>query len=889
MTLAADDFDAFFRAVNGGHGPFGWQRRLLDYVMREGRWPTRISAPTGSGKSNVVDVHVFANALFGVGVAPRVPRRLAVVVNRRAIVDSHHARAQHILRTLQSPEATGVVAATRDGLVALRSSTMWAVGDRPDPVAEPAPLVVAELRGGLPRDRDWLDDPSACAIIAATPDMWGSRLLMRGYGSRPQAWPREAGLLAYDSVVVVDEAHLNRQLVLTANRVVELESVASDGLDVPRLQVVDTTATPSGVDVGDTVGVVAGDLNTEADDTLAGRLTSPKPVTLTASPSWPGKGKVPRPHVDTFVAEAAELLAMRGDDRRPVGCIVNRVDTAIKVTEALRSKGFQAEAWVGRRRPMDIDRLQQDYPGLFAASDDDVGGLDVLVATQTVEVGVDLDLQSLVTELASGSALAQRAGRVNRIGRSDSARIVVVVPGETARIEDYLPYTAEDLTSALAWLGRRAADPYGLSPWAVNDDRPPGQAQRRVLHQRAELYDAWWLAQTSEHLFADVDLALFLRDDLEGETASGGLVVRDFAAAINSPDGETALEPTDAIALLMATPPVARETFDVPFGRLRTLVERALHETPQLVFVARRGEVEVVLDVDELRPGDTVVVSTSLRCFTAGVPVEDGADPVERTCWGEPGVEPASAAIRRDLVGLTAEDAQAMYGNEDRQVVLPPNSESRDELPWVVLLPTEVVKADTETLQVTGLGGGVSLEQHQANVQARARELASRVGLPADIVEALALAGLLHDEGKRDARFQRGLDARDEVLAKSGVRSAQQVKRDWSEAALRTGWRHEQLSAAIAYAGVDASRDLVVRLAGTSHGRGRGVFDHPPYELGAHKIDPDAASAADKLFGADAQWERLVSTTHDRWGVWGCAYLEAILRAADCQISREGS
>ena len=38
------------------------------------------------------------------------------------------------------------------------------------------------------------------------------------------------------------------------------------------------------------------------------------------------------------------------------------------------------------------------------------------VATQTIEVGVDLDLCSLITDLAPGSALAQRAGRLNRRG-----------------------------------------------------------------------------------------------------------------------------------------------------------------------------------------------------------------------------------------------------------------------------------------------------------------------------------------------------------------------------------------------------------------------------------------------------------------------------------------
>src|SRR5665811_779847 len=45
-----------------------------------------------------------------------------------------------------------------------------------------APLMVVSLRGGVRPAAEWLDDPRACAVIAATPDMWGSRLLFRGYG-----------------------------------------------------------------------------------------------------------------------------------------------------------------------------------------------------------------------------------------------------------------------------------------------------------------------------------------------------------------------------------------------------------------------------------------------------------------------------------------------------------------------------------------------------------------------------------------------------------------------------------------------------------------------------------------------------------------------------------
>jgi CRISPR-associated endonuclease/helicase Cas3 len=52
-----DDFAAFFAAVNDGASPYPWQTALVERVAATGRWPD-ISAPTGAGKSSVIDAHV---------------------------------------------------------------------------------------------------------------------------------------------------------------------------------------------------------------------------------------------------------------------------------------------------------------------------------------------------------------------------------------------------------------------------------------------------------------------------------------------------------------------------------------------------------------------------------------------------------------------------------------------------------------------------------------------------------------------------------------------------------------------------------------------------------------------------------------------------------------
>ena len=124
--IAIEDFGDFFEAVHGaGRRPFAWQEDLLRRLVDTGTWPEQIIAPTGAGKSSVVEIHVFAVALFAVGAAQSLPRRLAVVVNRRALTDSHAARAERIRRLLDEAPVDDSV---------LGSGTPWSDCVRPTPM-----------------------------------------------------------------------------------------------------------------------------------------------------------------------------------------------------------------------------------------------------------------------------------------------------------------------------------------------------------------------------------------------------------------------------------------------------------------------------------------------------------------------------------------------------------------------------------------------------------------------------------------------------------------------------------------------------------------------------------------------------------------------------------
>lgn len=190
---------------------------------------------------------------------------------------------------------------------------------------------------------------------------------------------------------------------------------------------------------------------------------------------------------------------------------------------------------------------------------------------------------------------------------------------------------------------------------------------------------------------------------------------------------------------------------------------------------------------------------------------------------------------------------------------------------------------------------GVPLATHHTDVAARARSIALRLGLPDGLVDALERAGELHDEGKRDRRFQVVLgneSDQDGALRAKGPftgRAAQRALR--SRVGLTPGWRHEQRSAAHARAlSTPADEaDLMVRLVGTTHGYGRGAFADDAARLlpEAERTDERVWDAAVELFD-EGEWEAIIERTHDRYGYWGAAYLESLLRVADMTISAEG-
>lgn len=201
------DFPSFFEGIHG-HAPYRWQARLADEVAAaapangNAGWPEAVAAPTGAGKTAVLDVAVWRLVAAAAADGPRAaPMRIVFAVDRRVVVDQAHARARLIAARLAS---------ARDGPLAAARTLLarFAGGDA-------APLHVEQLRGGMPREDDWARSPTQPTVLCATVDQVGSRLLFRGYGVSDRMAPVHAGLLGEDALMLLDEAHLSAAFVET--------------------------------------------------------------------------------------------------------------------------------------------------------------------------------------------------------------------------------------------------------------------------------------------------------------------------------------------------------------------------------------------------------------------------------------------------------------------------------------------------------------------------------------------------------------------------------------------------------------------------------------------------------------------------------------------------
>ena len=169
-----------------------------------------------------------------------------------------------------------------------------------------------------------------------------------------------------------------------------------------------------------------------------------------------------------------------------------------------------------------------------------------------------------------------------------------------------------------------------------------------------------------------------------------------------------------------------------------------------------------------------------------------------------------------------------------------------------------------------------ALAEHHDWTAGQARSIAARLSLPQSIARVVELAAKLHDEGKRAERWQRAFSAPSGGGPYAKTRGPVRTQ-------LLQGYRHEFGSLSYVENHLDLvdlpleDQDLVLHLIAAHHGWARP-------NIGWNGLESEPPSVAKARASQVAL--RFVRVQR-RWGVWGTAYLEALVRAADQQASRK--
>ena len=567
------EFGAFFKVATG-HRPHGYQAR----IAREGL-PSVVEAPTGTGKTAVILAWLWRR--LSEEHAEATPRRLIYALPQRSLVDQ-------------------VAGETREWLANLGLT------------GEVALHVVMGGRGET--QGEWRDEMHKPAIVVGTVDSLVSKALNRGYGIARAVFPVDFALVTNGAHWIIDEIQLCpestttlRQLAGFAARFGTAEpfgltcmsATVPDGL----LETVDNPRRGTTIEV----------LPEERVGELAVRLGAGRMIRrLQADPG-------------SYKAVAGAVRSLHRPGTLTIA-VLNTVPAAREVYKQLRGGPYDCTLLHSRFRGTERARLMADVVQRPENR--------IVVSTQVIEAGMDLNAAVLVTEAAPWPSVVQRAGRCNRTGKIADAEVWWIPPDKP------LPYEQRDIDEASAELAR------------LDGERVTGEdlLGRDVFATREQVAvirrsDFVGLFDTSPDLSgADVDIAPYVRDaeDLDAEVAWASWTQHEDGAPgpdIKAPPGENRCR--------VSLGDVARLAKDRAVWRLDQVAGRWVKITAPGQPRARPGEVLLVnaadggydpdtgLDLTARGPvPDSPLLSTAAE-LAAGVEDSYGSDSasVEQREW----------------------------------------------------------------------------------------------------------------------------------------------------------------------------------------------------------------------------------------------------------------
>jgi CRISPR-associated endonuclease/helicase Cas3 len=419
-----------------------------------------------------------------------------------------------------------------------------------------------------------------------------------------------------------------------------------------------------------------------------------------------------------------------------------------------------------------------------------------------------------------------------------------------------------------------------VSPWLrgwVNEEPQTSVVWRKHLPVRAGIKDYGKLTKKEIKEIEDFFEAapLHASEILETESRRVFEWLKKRAAKLkNIPDDEKTLKANDVVAMLL-------KRDGSLFCSLK--LDDLLGDT--------RDDKKRLEDIERDIKGKTLVMDARFGGLGDGLLKDDANDAPPTTDDGSEWLPPIliptkdkkgaiSFPVIRFRILERDDESDEATGNEWRENLRFDVERSADS-EATRLLSVQKWRDTSNTENDRAEGRPQALDEHQCWAAQHAEAIGKRLGLPDDYIAMLATAARLHDEGKKAQRWQRAFRAERDAK-KFNIGGPLAKTRGPINQAVLGGYRHEFGS--LPYAKEDAEfqklpqemQGLVLHLIAAHHGYARpliateGCEDAPPSVL-----EERAREVA-------LRFARL----QKRWGPWGLAWWEALLRAADAQASR---
>lgn len=818
------------------------------------------------------------------------------MVNRRVVVDQATEEAEQIQKRLGEIDSTPALNSVRDNLrkLSLERETAAEL------------IAISTLRGEKEDNRQWSDDPSRPAIIIGTVDMIGSRLLFSGYGNGRYWRAQHAGLLGQDALIVNDEAHLTPAFASLLSKIEDKQHLSLKPFRTIRLSATQGSSNcwPDSLE------------DDQKDEHFRKIYEAKKNL-----------------HIRDAGRQQSTLFELATEEGVARTLIFAQQPEKVKeISEKLAKKvGPEAAARIltltGTMRGLERDRMTESPVFKAFANRQRPEQSYWLIATSAGEVGINISADRLIIELDTLDHLLQRFGRLNRFGETAGEAYVLI---SDASERDERKKLALDF---LRKLDGRDDQTYDISPAALFGRKLPADACSEMPLQ-AELHD--WLidvwSQTSLGAHpARPQVEPWLHGKQENIPDTYVAWRKDVQYLANEE-----FDPEEREEVMQKYRLLAHEQLREPTTKLLTkLQELAQRQNPQgqnndTKFLRRKvdGSVDVIsltnfvtLKNDaEKRRAIAKIAFCQLILPPGCGSIRDGmfspeSDPKSEIA-DENVVAKDETAIRYDVSGckwdkelpaITTDETRASYRatrneedgtwNATRLGVAAEEKAPIDNLELECLHrfaadqgrrfllkvspESEVGESATALLyfgkarQNTGSAPTILIDKHNSDVAGWAKKFAECAGLSPDLILTLEKAGQLHDLGKQETIWQRaaGNVRPDDTLVK-GSPVAKPIKVMRGRAL--GGFRHELASLRRAEGELQQDlvpelRDLVLHLIAAHHGHARPCFEKKAYDHNHLKKSECLALETAQRF----------ARLQERYGPWGLAYLESILRAAD--------